>query len=465
MHPHPADEHRRPTLRPRSVRLRLTLVATGLVAVALLIAAAVMMAGLQQVLVRSAETAAADRAQQIATELSAGGLTGLLESGLLGDGDVGVVQILDGDGQVIFGTADRYRPAPSPAGRPGPDGRRGRDLRAEDGFRVATAEAITPAGRYTVRVGRAEAPIERTVTVVGVLCAILFPLIVAGVALLTHYLVGRSLRPVEQIRRRVDEISGGDLSQRVPESGSGDEIAVLAETMNRMLGRLETSRDRQLQFVNDASHELNSPLTTLVGLLDLADATDQPIDVDTVRTLMKPDADRLAAMVADLLLLTRADESGLGLRKTDVDLDDLVAAEAARLDAITDLTVTPTIEPARVIGDAGMLQRALRNLTDNAARYARSEITLQMATESRTVTVTVSDDGPGIPESDRERVFDRFVRLDDSRERARGGAGLGLAIVAEIVTAHDGTVRAEASGAGGAAISLTLPLEPSGTDD
>ena len=148
--------------------------------------------------------------------------------------------------------------------------------------------------------------------------------------------------------------------------------------MNEMLARIELSRTQQLQFVNDASHELNSPLTTLVGLLDLSSTKRQPIDPDTVDSVMLPDALRLKQMVADLLLLARADEGGVPLHLDDVDLDEIVSSEVTRLEALTEHTVDAHIVAARVRGDADKLARALRNIADNAARHAAGRLCVTM---------------------------------------------------------------------------------------
>lgn len=280
-------------------------------------------------------------------------------------------------------------------------------------------------------------------------------------AFLTYVFVGRALRPVDDIRARVEEISGGDLTQRVPVPATGDEVSALAVTMNEMLARIEVSRTQQLQFVNDASHELNSPLTTLVGLLDLSSVKRQPIDPDTVDSVMLPDALRLQQMVADLLLLARADESGVPLLLDDVDLDEIVSAEVTRLDAVTDHVVDARIVAARVRGDADKLARALRNIADNAARHAASRLSVTMSRDvaDHTVTITVADDGDGIPDDDKARVTERFVRLDASRQRGSGGSGLGLAIVSEIVRAHGGTVVITDADGGGAAVGFRLSVE------
>lgn len=230
--------------------------------------------------------------------------------------------------------------------------------------------------------------------------------------------------------------------------------------MNAMLDRIETARTQQLRFVNDASHELNSPLTTVVGLLDLCRVTREPIDADTASTVLFPEAQRLQHMVADLLLLARSDERGLQLRVSSVDLDDLLSEEVARLEAISALDIEAAVVPVQLNADSEKVRRALRNIIDNGARHARSRLVVEMTTESPTdtVRVLVSDDGPGIADADKSRVIDRFVRLDPARSRTAGQAGLGLAITAEIIHAHGGEVIIDDSAMGGASVGFTLPL-------
>jgi signal transduction histidine kinase len=173
------------------------------------------------------------------------------------------------------------------------------------------------------------------------------------------------------------------------------------------------------------------------------------------------ETDRLERMVADLLLLAKADEHGLRIDRSDVDLDDLVQAERARLRTRPGLTVGGQVRAVQVRGDRHQLAQALRNVVDNAVRHTTSRVDLDVRIDGTHVVIEVSDDGLGIPAAERERVFDRFVRLDDSRARSAGGSGLGLAIVREVVTAHGGTVTAEESPTGGGLLRIQLPLHQS----
>jgi signal transduction histidine kinase len=302
--------------------------------------------------------------------------------------------------------------------------------------------------------------------VVTVILGTGMPILTLVVGAATFWFVGRSLRPVEAIRARVAGITGRDLHARVPVPAARDEVGRLAETMNRMLDRLETASTVQRRFVADASHELRSPLSTVRAGLDILATASLPEGAATHVLRLQTEAERLAQLVSDLLLLARVDEHGLMMRRDDVDLDDLAYAERDRLaTSYPRLAVDVRISPVRVTGDPHHLARALRNLTDNAARYANQRLSLRVWVDRDGAHLEVTDDGPGIPAADRGRVFDRFVRLDDSRSRTDGGAGLGLSITREIVAAHCGTIEisdpaAPGEGSGpGVTVRITLPPE------
>jgi signal transduction histidine kinase len=298
---------------------------------------------------------------------------------------------------------------------------------------------------------------EATATLAGLL-AVGLPLLLVVVAGTTWVVVGRALAPVEAIRAEVDAISATALHRRVPDPPANDEIGRLARTMNRMLERLEGAQTRQRRLVSDASHELRSPVAAIRQHAEVALAhPDRTTTTELAGTVLAEDL-RLQRLAEDLLLLTRADEHTLGLRRHPVDLDDLVFDEAGRLRGVSGLRVdTSAVSAGRVDGDATGLRRVLRNLADNAARHAAAQVAFSVSERDGVVRLLVDDDGPGIPEVDRERVFERFVRLDDARARDDGGSGLGLAIVAELVAAHDGTVTITPSPAGGTRVEVTLP--------
>nr|WP_255426928.1 ATP-binding protein [Pseudonocardia sp. C8] len=302
-------------------------------------------------------------------------------------------------------------------------------------------------------------PVHDAVETVGWLVAGGVPVLVLIAGFFTYLFAGSALRPVEQMRARVAGMTDKDLSQRVPEPAARDEVGRLARTMNQMLGRLESSQATQRRFVADASHELRSPLATVSTGLELL-GTGMPegsADRATVDTL-RGETTRLTGLVEGLLFLARADERGLVPRREEVDLDEIAEAERVRPSGETAVAVRVTTEPVRVVGDRGQLVRVVRNLVDNAKRHARSTVAVSVRAADGVAVIDVDDDGNGVPEADRSRVFERFVRLDEARSRGDGGSGLGLSIVSELVAAHGGTVAAlESPELGGARFRVTVP--------
>ncbi|MEU4246523.1 ATP-binding protein [Amycolatopsis sp. NPDC026612] len=295
--------------------------------------------------------------------------------------------------------------------------------------------------------GQAAADSVRTVLTFGV------PLVALLIGVIAWLAVRRSLRPVEAIRGEVAEIGAHDLSRRVPAPRTGDEIARLAGTMNTMLARLDEAVTRQSRFTSDASHELRTPLASLRTQLEVLLAHPDRLDWRRSCENALLDVTRLQDLVADLVLLGKLDHAGAG-RPAPVALSEVVAAVVAGRSGI-DVEVTGT--PA-VRGHRSRLERLVRNLVDNAQRHAASRVAVTVSAMDGQAVLTVEDDGPGIPDADRERVFDRFVRLDDARDRDEGGSGLGLAIVADIARAHGGTAVVE----GGSRFVVRIPeLKPS----
>jgi signal transduction histidine kinase len=267
--------------------------------------------------------------------------------------------------------------------------------------------------------------------------------------------VGRALRPVEQIRGAVTAITLADLSQRVPEPGTDDEIGRLARTMNDMLARLDDSAARQRRFVADASHELRSPLTAIRTGLEVGLSHPDRAPWPEIARRAVRQSQRLEQLIAQLLVLAKADAAQLGARHP-VDLAALLADLRAATPA-PDISIELSVPlGTTTAGNPEDLSRMFRNLLDNAVRYARRRVLVTAAAGPDGVVVEIADDGPGIPEEERERVFGRFVRLDASREHLSGSAGLGLAIAREIATAHGATIVLTGTGGGGTRAVVTL---------
>jgi signal transduction histidine kinase len=344
---------------------------------------------------------------------------------------------------------------------------------AEDASAAAADDAVdddvqTVTTRWDVVAARsldeAQAASSASLLTLGV--AVPVALLVLGVT--TWFVVGRALRPVESMRREVAEVTAANLSHRLADPGGGDEVSRLAATLNGMLDRLDASATAQRRFVGDASHELKTPLATIRQHAEVALLHPESIDGRALAGTVLGEEARLTALVQGLLVLARADEGALSVARRPVDLDDLVLTEAARLRAEAGaasgaaVSVDATaVGPARVRGDEGLLGQVVRNLVANASRHARSTVAVGLVetAEGRAV-LTVDDDGAGVAADDRARIFERFVRLDEARDRDAGGSGLGLAIVAEIVRVHGGSVRVEEAPLGGARFVVDLPADP-----
>jgi signal transduction histidine kinase len=438
-----------------TVRVRTTVAAAVVVGVAMVVGAVALVAVLQDTLTREVRTAALLRAADVAAILESGIRPDALR---VDDAEDLLVQVLDQDGQVVASSPNVQGLPPVARLGPGESVQLRVPIDNDDDFMAVATAADTPEGRLTVMVARTMDTVGESTRIVSGLLAVGLPVLLLVVAVTTWRVVGQALAPVEAIRREVDEISAVQLHRRVPDPPGSDEIARLATTMNRMLDRLERAHERQRRFVSDASHELRSPVASIRQHAEVALAhPDRTGTTELAATVLAEDL-RVQRLIEDLLLLAHADEHNLQLRRRPVDFDDLVFDEARHLRDATDLQIdTTAVSAGRIDGDVAGLRRVLRNLGDNAARHAGSRVWFALAERDGAVVLAVDDDGPGIPLADRQRVLQRFVRLDDARTRDAGGSGLGLAIVAELVAAHGGTIGVGDSPFGGARLELRFP--------
>ena len=415
-----------------SVRVRITVLAMVTVAIAAVAGSTLLLGSVRRSL---------EREVRAENDVALAGLAARVRSGppttdviLSPAGNLGF-QVLTADGDVIAGT-------PGFVADPGP-------------VIMGTAQVATPTETFTVAVASPLDGVRRTVDTVEGYLTIGIALLVLFVGAAVWFVVRRALRPVDEMRAEVEEISHGTLHRRVPEPETHDEIARLAHTMNDMLDRLEDAADRQRTFVSDASHELRSPLAAMRTTLEVAPEEPDAPDWPVLRAELLDESRRMEGLVDGLLALAKAEDAASAPVTDRAEIAEVVADEVARprrvgvrLGRVDDVTV-------RARSD--QLGRMVRNLLDNAERHASSRVEVAVADCGDVVLLTVDDDGPGIPEADRARVLDRFTRLDDARSRDDGGAGLGLAIVKAIAERVGGSVAIDEAALGGARVEVRVP--------
>jgi signal transduction histidine kinase len=454
----------RAVLRRRSVRWRSVAASVVVVTVALLAGGGGLVYLLQINLERTVRAATQTRAEEVVSLIQQEGVIDAV-SAIRSEARSGqLVQILTEDGVMVGASSRLAASAPMAPSRPAP-GRTTTTVEDLDhvgtggDWVVASRGVATATGKYVVQVASPITVQRQTVQMVAVFLLAVSPLLVAGAGFAVWVLVGRALQPVERIRAEVDAVDDRHLDRRVDVPVSGDEIAALAETMNGMLARLEDAQRSQRAFVSDASHELRSPLATLTAAADLAVEADEPTRTRLLGTISAELA-RLRMLVEGLMTLARADAHDLSASFGEVDLDDIVDAEVRRVRATSELDVVVDLEPLRVSGDAPRLTQAVRNVIDNAVRHARSTVWVELSrSPDGEAVVRIDNDGPPIAASDRERVFDRFVRLDASRSRDAGGSGLGLSIARAAVQEHDGRIEVVEGPSGRCRFQIVLPVE------
>lgn len=469
-----------------SVRSRATLAATLVVAVALVAAGTAVLLSLRSNLVGQAGTEAEHTARAVAQDIA----LKRADEPLSVDSDE-PVQVLDEQGNLLAANEDLERISGTGTGavRPQPQTSPGRAESGEgsddDADDDSAGEALEPGeisehtsftngsatldgetddyrfakvhveidgrGQLTVYAGAPLSAEQSAVRTALTVMLIGFPLLLAVVAGVTWLVTRRALRPVEGIRTEMAAITASeDLARRVPVPDTHDEVARLALTTNETLAALQASVERQRSFVADASHELRSPIASLRTQLEVGAAHPELLDLDGA----VEDTVRLQGLAADLLLLARLDA---GERPGEARFD-LGALAREQAEGRTGVTVETRV--VEVAGSRAQVGRVLTNLLDNARRHARSAVTVTVRLEGASAVVAVADDGDGVAEADRERIFERFVRLDEARSRDDGGAGLGLAIARDVAVRHGGTLTVGRAPTGGALFELRLPQAP-----
>jgi len=443
-----------------TLRTRTTILATALTAITLVAGGVALVLALQGQLAVRDDGLSRSRV----TDLLALAERGQLPATLRNIDDEGVAQVVSTDGTVLAASANiAGRPAiadvdagPEPVVRTleAPD-----DGEIEE-YRVWMAEGPSPDGPVTVYVGTSLESVSeatrtlRSALLVGVPLALL---LLAGAL---WWVLGRALRRVDRIREEVDGIDEDRLGHRVPESSVDDEVGRLAATMNRMLERLEAAQTRQRSFVADASHDLQSPLAAQRAQLEVALAHPGRTDSAALGREILATTAQMERLVRDLLFLAAADAGAAGPRSVPMDLEDVVLEEVSRARTGASVAIdTSRVSAAPALADRDDVERIVRNLLDNALAHARTAVEVHASAEPEGARLEVVDDGPGIAEADRERIFDRFHRGDPARSRHTAGSGLGLAIARTLAERNGGTLELAdpAGGPAGAHFVLRLP--------
>jgi signal transduction histidine kinase len=448
-----------------SLRARLTVVATLLVAVALLAGTVLLLVALHRSLIAALDETARQRARDVVA---------LVDSGQLPDpipvaAGTPLVQVVDADDRVVAASAggDRLVPILLPddvaAVRDGA-------VRTIGGSRLGLSGELRVIGEpadaeepQTVLVAMSVAEVEGSLQVVRTAMIVGAPLLVGGFAMVCWLLVGSALRPVAALRQGAEDITTTRQAGRLPVPDADDEVRRLALTLNDMLERLERSSARQRSFVADAAHELRSPLTAIRTQLEVARAHPQQADWPQVSTDALADVERLSRLVDDLLVLAQLEDGAVRSPVEAVDLAHVADKIVAR--TVADVSLRREGDDEVIVhADVDAVQRVVTNLVDNAVRYAATTVTVDVRDGAGGgAVVSVADDGPGIPAEQREHVFERFTRLDHARSRDAGGAGLGLAIVRELVRSQGGEVSLEDNAPGLRAV-VRLPETPTRGD-
>ncbi|MEV6349776.1 ATP-binding protein [Actinoplanes sp. NPDC051851] len=430
-------------LKELSLRARLLLIATTSLALALAASGILLVVVLNYAQMRSLRTETLETARGVARLVEQGQLTDPIPV------TPGVqVQVLDSARRVlaVSATADRLVPILYPDElRDLPDGQgvmiSGTRIGFDGPARVVMVTAGPPTDPVTILVARSASQLTQGAHLLRITLLVAFPLLVGLLAAGLWRALGAALRPVDALRAGAEEITGGTREGRLPVPDSRDEIHRLATTLNDMLHRLDAARARQRAFVADAAHELRSPLTNMRTELEVAQRLPDDTDWPALSEDLLTDVQRLSRLVDDLLLLARTDDASAravtarGVEETD--LGQLAGEVAARY---PDVLHVDAGTPLPLLAEPDALARVVANLLDNAVRHARSAVVVTTGADATGPFLIVTDDGPGIPPADRERVFHRFTRLDEGRARDAGGSGLGLAIVRELVRRHGGSV-------------------------
>lgn len=448
------------TLDPRrySIRVRIALLSLVTVAIALAIFSVVLVSVQRELLIDRIEESLATRARDVGSLVRSGQSLSAINQG----GEDAFIQVISSDGSVVFASNNISAERPFTEVRAGLGQLRFIDVKGQvahdfDSFRVAVLGIGSVDDSFTILVGRNLEPVADSTDVLVLMLSIAIPVLTLLVGIAAWFLAGRALKPVDTMRSEVDQIGGEIAGRRVDEPVADDEVGRLANTMNRMLERVDEVQQSQKRFVADASHELRTPLTAFRASLEASIDTSADDEITGMLRASLSDVDRMELLIEELIAEAAATESTSPVPLV-LDLDDIVLEEAAAVRIGTGVSIdTGGVSGAQVSGVASQLRRAVRNLLNNAVRHAESAVTVTLEETGSGARLVIEDDGPGIPEGERERIFERFIRLDAARASEGAGSGLGLTITRRIVEAHGGRVYADPDFTTGARFIVELP--------
>ena len=431
-------------MRPMQLQVRTRMVVSACVIVALTLAlgGTLLVYGQRSSLLDGLTTNAELRADDIAAILAKGTLPSELT---VPREDEGFIQILDQSGDVVASSnniegesalfavlipADgfaRFTVKSAPVG--------------DNSFRVVARRVNSLDGTFTIYVGHSLESVNDSGRSLTALLLVGLPLLVLVMGFITWLTTNRALKPIETMRRDVESMTAGKLDERVTVPAPNDEVRRLALTMNDLIDRIEQAQRFQNQFVENASHELRSPLASLRVQLEVWRANTSEAESGLAREHLLSETIRLQLLVDDLLDASQISQNRSVLMGV-IDLDDVIFDVVQRIRVTTRHSINlGNVSAGQIRANLSQMERLVTNLVDNAVRHCVSVVSLGLAETDSHVVLTVADDGPGIPLADRRRIFDRFERIDDGRGRSEGGFGLGLSIVASIARSHDATVE------------------------
>ena len=379
----------------------------------------------------------------------------------------------DGGYEVIYQSADARELALGPLRFAGSSSLRNSRVRVETGSRDQNVVLYSlpyklPSGtKYLIETGTTRGQVERLLSSLLTILLTLTPLVLLGAAIGGYLMMSQPLKPVVSLTLKAERIGIGEPGERLPVIRTGDELERLSLSLNRMISRLEDALAHNRRFSADVSHELRTPLTILRGELEHVIQLQNvgPDVAESVGSALE-EIDRLAQIVESLLTISHLDTGGAGIEFNRFDLQEMVKTTSEQMKLLADekqITMSSdTSEPVYSLGDESRIKQVLVNLLDNAIKYTPNggRVTLTIAQENEYVVLDVADDGIGIPAEALPHVFKRFFRVDGSRSREQGGAGLGLSIVKSICDAHGARIEVNSAAGRGSRFRLKFPVLP-----